>query len=254
MEDNTMERKFYEDIGYKPFLFYVVFGVSADDLEISRSKHKVDEIPEGLDVVALSRPEHSDYLDGLLGGDIGRVLKNADSDLYETCVKTEKVVILKGEIQKDSTLDYMRNVIGIIQAFMDKGSAGVLDLMTFTLYSPSEWNKRFFEQDEVNAQNHVLIMFSKEDNGYWIHTRGMAEFGRPDYGISNVPENKLEDYKQVIDQMVFYGGQGILFKGQAKIHIRSGKTFTVKPEFVNDFENDDYNNAYYNVTVLEGNE
>ena len=190
-----MERKFYEDIGYKPFLFYVVFGVSADDLEISRSKHKVDEIPEGLDVVALSRPEHSDYLDGLLGGDIGRVLKNADSDLYETCVKTDKVVILKGEIQKDSTLDYMRNVIGIIQAFMDKGSAGVLDLMTFTLYSPSEWNKRFFEQDEVNAQNHVLIMFSKEDDGYWIHTRGMAEFGRPDYGISNVPDDKLEDYK-----------------------------------------------------------
>jgi len=23
------------------------------------------------------------------------------------------------------------------------------------------------------------------------------------------------------------------------------------PEFVNDFENNDYNNAYYNVTVLE---
>ena len=224
-----MERKYYEDIGYKPFLFYVVFGVSANELEISREKHKVDEIPEGLDVIALSRPEHSDYLDGLLGGDIGKVLKNANSDLYETCVKTEKVVILKGEIQKDSTFDYMRNVIGIIQAFIDKGAAGVLDLMTFTLYSTSEWNKRFFAQDEVNAQ-------------------------RPDYGISNVPEDKLEEYKQVVDQLVFYGGQGILFKGQAKIHIRSGKTFTVKPEFVNDFENDDYNNAYYNVTVLGENE
>ena len=71
---------------------------------------------------------------------------------------------------------------------------------------------------------------------------------------SNVPDDKLEEYKQVVDQLVFYGGQGILFKGQAKIHIRSGKTFTVKPEFVNDFENDDYNNAYYNVTVLGENE
>ena len=110
-----MERKYYEDIGYKPFLFYVVFGVSANELEISREKHKVDEIPEGLDVIALSRPEHSDYLDGLLGGDIGKVLKNANSDLYETCIKTEKVVILKGEIQKDSTFDYMRNVIGIME-------------------------------------------------------------------------------------------------------------------------------------------
>ena len=50
-----MERKFYEDIGYKPFLFYVVFGVSGDDLEVSREKHKVDEFPEGLDIVSLTR-------------------------------------------------------------------------------------------------------------------------------------------------------------------------------------------------------
>ena len=249
-----MKREYYEDIGYKPFLFYVIFGVSADQLQVSREKHKVDEFPEGLDIASLSRPEHSDYIDGIMGGEIGKILKNEDSALYEKCLKTDKCVIIKGSIVKDDTLDYMRNVIGIIQAFIDKGAAGVLDLMTFTLYSTSEWNKRFFEQDEVNAQNHVLIMFSKEDNGYWIHTRGMAEFGRPDYGISNVPENKLEDYKQVIDQMVFYGGQGIVFKGTAKLHTFNGKTFRVKPEFVNDFENDDYNNAYYNVTVLEENE
>lgn len=30
-----MERKYYRDIGYKPFLFYVVFGVSAEELEVS---------------------------------------------------------------------------------------------------------------------------------------------------------------------------------------------------------------------------
>ena len=248
-----MERKFYEDIGYKPFLFYVVFGVSGDELEVSRAKHKVDEIPEGLDIISLSRPEHSDYLDSFLGGEIGKLLKNADSALYDKCYKAEKVVIIKGEVQKDSTLDYMRNVIGIIQAFMDKGAYGAFDLQTFSLYSPSVWADKFFNQDEVNAQNHVLIMFSKEEDGYWIHTRGMAEFGRPDYGISNVPEDKLEDYKQVVDQMVFYGGQGIVFKGQAKLHTFNGKTFVVKPEFVNDFENDDYNNAYYNVTVLDEN-
>ena len=78
----------------------------------------------------------------------------------------------------------------------------------------------------------------------------MAEFGRPDYGISNVPEDKLEDYKQVIDQMVFYGGQGIVFKGRAKLHTFNGKTFVVTTEFVDDFENDDYNNAYYKVEVV----
>ena len=159
------------------------------------------------------------------------------------------MVIIRGEIADDSTLDYMRNLIGICEAFIDKGAKGILDLQTFTLYSPKEWTDRFFGED-VNAQNHVLIMFSKEDDGYWIHTRGMAEFGRPEYGIDKVPEDKLEDYKQVIDQMVFYGGQGIIFKGKAKLHTFNGKAFEVATEFVNDFDNDDYNNAYYKVTVL----
>ena len=244
------ERQYYEDIGYKPFLFYVVFGVSGDELEVSRTKHNVDGMPEGLDIISLARPDHSDYIDGLIGGGIGEHLKKADSALYESCKAAENVVIMRGEIANDSTLDYMRNLIGICEAFIDKGAKGILDLQTFTLYSPEEWTDRFFGKD-VNAQNHVLIMFSKEEDGYWIHTRGMAEFGRPDYGISNVPEDKLEDYKQVIDQMVFYGGQGLLFKGTAKLHTFIGKTFRVSAEFVNDFENDDYNNAYYNVTVLE---
>ena len=244
------ERQYYEDIGYKPFLFYVVFGVSGDELEVSRTKHNVDGLPEGLDIISLARPDHSDYIDGLIGGGIGEHLKKADSALYESCKACDKVVIMRGEIADDSTFDYMRNLIGICEAFIDKGAKGILDLQTFTLYSPREWTDRFFGKD-VNAQNHVLIMFSKEDDGYWIHTRGMAEFGRPDYGISKVPEDKLEDYKQVIDQMVFYGGQGLVFKGSAKLHTFNGKTFRVATEFVNDFDNDDYNNAYYNVTVIE---
>lgn len=244
------ERKYYEDIGYKPFLFYVVFGVSGDELEVSRTKHNVDGMPEGMEIISLVRPDHSDYIDGLIGGEIGKHLSKADSALYDACKDTEKVVIIRGEIADDSTLDYMRNLIGICEAFIDKGAKGILDLQTFTLYSPEEWTERFFGKD-VNAQNHVIIMFSEDEDGYWIHTRGMAEFGRPDYGINNVPEDKLEDYKQVVDQMVFYGGQGLFFKGKAKLHTLNGKTFEVEAEFVNDFENDDYNNAYYNVKVLD---
>ena len=109
-------RQYYEDIGYKPFLFYVVFGVSGDELEVSRTKHNVDGMPEGLDIISLARPDHSDYIDGLIGGGIGEHLKKADSDLYEACRACDKVVIMRGEIADDSTLDYMRNLIGICEA------------------------------------------------------------------------------------------------------------------------------------------
>ena len=58
----------------------------------------------------------------------------------------------------------MRNVIGILQALLEQGGVGVLDLMTFTLYSPEDFKERFFEK-EVNAQNHAFILASKERRG-----------------------------------------------------------------------------------------
>ena len=50
--------------------------------------------------------------------------------------------------------------------------------------------------------------------------------------------------------MIFYGGEGVFFERDTRLHTANGKIFVIHPEFVNDFENDDYNNAYYNVTVL----
>ena len=246
-----MEREYYEDLGYKPFLYFVVFGVAGEELKVSRERHQVDEFPEGLEIHSLSRSEHADYLDGLLGGQIGKVLSVSDEELYNTCVAAENVVVITGTVQEDSTLDYMRNVIGIIQAFVEQGAVGVLDLLTFTLYEPERWTERFFGKD-VNAQRYVMVLVSDEEDGsVWLHTRGMAEFGRPDIGIHNVPQELVDDYKQVVDQMIFYGGKGLFFRGKARLHTFSGKSFVVKPAFVNDFENDDFNNAYYDVTVLD---
>ena len=243
------ERQYYEDIGYKPFLFYVVFGVSGDELEVSRTKHNVDGLPEGLDIISLARPDHSDYIDGLIGGGIGEHLKKADSALYESCKACDKVVIMRGEIADDSTFDYMRNLIGICETFIDKGAKGILDLQTFTLYSPKEWNDRFFGK-EVNAQNHVTIMISEENGRYWLHTRGVLEFGRPDISLYADKKEDVDEYKQIIDQMVFYSGQGVFFNGKFSLHTFSGNTYSVNSVFVDDFDNDDFNNAYCKVEVL----
>ena len=244
-----MERKYYQDIGYKPFLFYVVFGVSAEELVVSRERHKVDELPEGLDLRSLNREQHGDYIDGFLTGAMGKVLMEQAPEIFRRCREAETCSILQGTVVNDSTLDYMRNAIGIIQAFVEQGAVGILDPQAITLYAPEQWTERFFDK-EVNAQNHVMILYSKDEADYWLHTRGMAEFGRPDIGISGVPEDRSEDYTKIIDQMIFYGGEGVFFENDTRLHTANGKTFVIHPEFVNDFENDDYNNAYYNVAVL----
>lgn len=248
-----MKREYYQDIGYKPFLFYVIYGVSGEDLEVSQKRHKVDELPEGLDLRTLTRDQHGDYMDGFLTGPMGKVLEAANADLLKRCKEAKACVILQGTVINDSTFDYMRNAIGIIQAFIDKGAVGILNPQTIALYSPEQWTEKYFDK-EVDALRHVVILYSKEGAKYWLHTRGMAEFGRPDIGIDDVPEEKTHDYTKVIEQMIYYGGQGVFFDRDTRLHTPDGKAFVIHPEFVNDYENEDYNNAYYNVTVLEDRE
>ena len=98
-----MKREYYEDIGYKPFLFYVIFGVAGEELEVSRSKHHVDEFPQGLAIQTVSRPQNAEYMDNLLGGELGKILKSSDRVLYEACQNSDKCAIIQGTVQNDST-------------------------------------------------------------------------------------------------------------------------------------------------------
>lgn len=246
-----MEREYYKDIGYNPFLFYAIFGVSGEELEVSGKKYNVDGLPEGLEIRTLTRADNAEYIDGFFfSGTYGKILKESNPDTYKLCKEAEKCVIFHGDVIDDNTFDYMRNVIGIIEAFIDKGAVGIIDPQTISIFSTTEWTERFFGK-EINAQNHVMIFCSEDTNGYWLHTRGMAEFGRPDIGIYDVPEEKLEDYQKNINQMIFYGGQGAFFEKDTRLHTSGEKTYVIHPKFVNDFENEDYNNAYYIVKVIE---
>ncbi len=101
-------------------MFYVIFGVSGDELAVSKTKHHVDEFPQGLDM-------------RFFEGTLGNVLKEADSELYDKCKVADKCAIIRGTVENDETFDYMKNVIGFIQAFIDQGAYGILDLLTFSL-------------------------------------------------------------------------------------------------------------------------
>ena len=243
-------REHYKDIGYKPFLFFAVFGVSGEDVHPSRSRHHVDCLPESLEIHALRRPEHSAYLDGFFGGAPGKVLRESAPELYEACRAAENCIVIKGQIEEDSQLDYMRNVIGIIQSLLDEGAVGVLDASTFRLISPQDWKDRFFEK-EVNAQNHAVILFSEEEDGYWLHTRGMAQFGRPDCSLHGVEQARIDEFCELINQMIFYGGQGVFFDGSFRLHTRSGNAYVIESKFVEDFDNDDFNNAYCEIRIAQ---
>lgn len=247
----SYERPYYEDLNYHPLLFYVIFGVKDEQLNVSRERHHVDEFPEGLDIFFYKKPEHSEYMSSFLSGTLGELLEEDNPTLYNAVQSTDQWAIIRGEVSQDSDLNYMRNAIGFVQALVENGGIGVLDLQTFKLLTSDEWTNSIFSQ-EFNAYSHTVILSSMmEDGSFWLHTRGMRKFGRPDISMGLVKQDEIPDAAQVINQMIYYGALGVFFSKPTKLHTHTGHTYIVKAEFIEDFDDPDFNNAYYRISWPE---
>ena len=241
------ERPYYEDLNYRPLLFYVIFGVKDEELTISRERHQVDAFPDGLEFMMYDKSEHSEYMSSMLGDPLGEMLDETNHDLYETVQNTDRWAVIRGEVQQDEDLSYMRNVIGFVQALVETGAVGVLDFQTFSLYSAQEWMDNIF-MPEFHPYAHVVVLVSEtEDGSLWVHTRGMRKFGRPDIGVEGVAKGELDNAVEVVQQLLYYGALGAFFSRPVKLHTNSEQTYIVRPDFVEDFDNLDYNNSYYRI-------
>lgn len=227
-------------------MFYVIFGAKEEELEISRERHNLDEVPEGLNMNMFTREQHSEYMDNLIWGTLGKLLKEEQPELYEKIQKENVWAIVNGKIKQDDNLKYLRNTIGVVQAFIDAGAIAVLDMQTFSLYSALEFTEKIFSKD-LDIYSHVKILISKmEDGNIWLHTRGLRKFGRPDISIENVPGSEENKVVRIANQMIYYSSLGGLFNKKVKLHLYKDKeeAVIINPKFVGDYENVDFNNAY----------
>ncbi|MCI8304093.1 MAG: hypothetical protein HFF52_05635 [Lawsonibacter sp.] len=243
--EEQLSRPYYQDTGRRPYLYYAVIGIDGEaELEISRSRHRVDEVPAGLVVSAFRRSEHAAEMDQLLGGVLGQVLERQDKALYEKAMAGKNWLILQGSVQKDDTLDYLRNAVGIVQAALDMGADAVLDLLALRLIPPQGWNGPF--ASPFSPWEHVAFLWSPmEDGSFWLHTRGMLKFGRPDIGLEGVPQSEQGRAMDIFRQMVFYGAQGAVFTENTKLHISRHTACMLHPELTGQMDDPDYNNEHY---------
>ena len=233
--------------GYPPSLFYVVFGVEEAPLEISKSRHRVDAFPKGLEVVYVSQKTNRTYMEELLGGTLGEVLSRTYPELYPKAKKAKSWAVLRGTIRDSADLGYLKNTIGIIQALAEKGAAGVLDLLTFTMYTPAEWEEKIFNPGFRPHAHAVILSSPLEEGGLWLHTRGMMKFGRPDISVRPVPPEETDIAAGVINQMIFYSAQGAVFSKTVKLHISQTAACVLTPVLAGDGDDPDFNNAHYEI-------
>jgi hypothetical protein len=191
MSIDSWPRPHFEPGGGEAQVLYAVFG-AFDELEpMSASKYRSKGPPSGVELVSYSAPEHLAVLDGFRVGWSWDQLVTESPDLSAAIAKSAQCLVLKGVVSDPDTLDYFRDIIGLIAYLTDGGGVAAYDAQILKWWSADEWRDAVFSRLELRPTQHVAILFSDDEagRGRWHYTRGMRKFGRPDLSVTRVPED-----------------------------------------------------------------
>lgn len=245
----SWERSRYESGGGVPFLFFVVFGKVSPNAPLSRSKYRSNGQPEGLELMGYGPPKHPEVPDSFRDGFLWDELKANQPQLAATIGKCEDCMILQGSPVDETSLDYLRDAVGLITYLLDSGGCAVYDPQMFRWWSASDWKKQIFDPASAVPRNHCVILFSEEDNDSslkWYHTRGMRKFGRPDISVHNVPAELEDGVIDMCNRFIEAQAFGLVVKDRQKVKMPSlpeGTEIRLK----GDLDDPDFNNVHFEV-------
>jgi hypothetical protein len=211
-------RQHYSQPGAKPFLFYVVYGRFGELPALSPSTYRSAGLPDGFQLSSYDRGQHADVLRRFLEGYVWESFRERNAGLAEEVNQSSACMILRGEIDDGPTLNYLRDVVGLLTFLLDNGGITVYDPWMFHWWEPEQWRERIFAPAGPVPRHHVVILTSEEsDRGLtWFHTRGMRKFGRPDLSVHHVPPKYHEAVIDLCERFIeFQAFGGVIEEGKA---------------------------------------
>lgn len=186
-------RRYYQPGGGDAQVAYVVFGRLAESLDMSGAAYRTRGLPEGVEAMRFERRDHPEFFRAYNEGPIWSTLKAEDPALAALIRGQEACVLVHGEAGDQPTLNYLRDVVGVLTALLDNGGVAIHDRQTYRFWSPGDWRREIFDHSQSYPRQHTVIYVSREDRGgEWIYTHGMRKFGRPDISARNVPADHRE--------------------------------------------------------------
>jgi hypothetical protein len=208
-ELKSWPRPYFVPNGGDPLLFYAIFGEFDLTRVLSPSKYRTSGKPEWLDLVTFNRSQHADVISAYQSGAIWDMLSRDTPLTANEAERAPQCIGLRGEPADPPTLDYFRDVIGVVTWLLDVGGSAVFDPQMLWLWSADEWREEAFATGEPSPDRHTTIMVSEEEGGTsWYHTRGMRKFGRPDLSVRGVGSAHAEGVTLLLERFVEYQAFG----------------------------------------------
>jgi hypothetical protein len=238
--------------GGDALLFYIVFGSFDLTKPLSKSKYRASGMPEWLELVRCDRAKQPEVFTQYQGGKVWEAFKRDSPVMTKEAEQTPQCVILRAQVPDPPSLDYFRDVIGIVTWLLDAGGVSLSDPQMLWLWSADEWREEAFDPGELNADRHTTIMLSDEADGTnWYHTRGMRKFGRPDLSVHGVGLKHADAVTLLIERFIEFESLGGLIAEGEEIRMKN-----LPPGGVcrhgGDLEDPDFNNKHVSLVWPQG--
>ena len=135
-------RPYYEGPGGRPFLFFVAYGEFPTALTIDAGSYRTLGVHPGLVISRYGREEYPDVLAGFEEGYLWDELSAQDPELARRVSGSGECLILRGELDDQGDLNYLRDTVGLLTFLLDHGGVCVYDPQMFRWWGPGEWRRR----------------------------------------------------------------------------------------------------------------
>lgn len=249
IEPETWQRKHYVAGGSDPMLFYVVYGEIDTSAPFSRTKYRSNGVPDGIDVMSYSPSKHPEVPGSFRVGYLWDELVEDDPKLAAAVLKCEHCIILRGTPAESTTLNYLRDTVGLITYLLDHGGCAVYDPLTFRWWKPLQWKQQIFDPAAAVPHHHTTLLVSDEKNPSlkWFHTRGMRKFGRPDISVHNVPTEIENGVIDLCNRLIEFQAFGQIIEDGQEIRMASLPSGGVI-RHSGDLDDPDFNNVHLDVS------
>jgi hypothetical protein len=206
-------------------LYFYVFGRFAEELAIPAARYASRGLPAGVELQRFGHNALRGWEGYPLKGTLGDLLKEDAPDAFDRARAAPEVLVVRGELPDQDSLDYLRDTLGVLAGLLDIGGSAVLDPQILTLFDADAWRRHYLVPGGAPPRNHVLILRNAGEDAdrSHIHTRGLRKFGRPDLSLRRVPDGQAEQAGMLCERLVelqalgarFVAGQPLEVEGLA---------------------------------------
>lgn len=248
-ELETWEREYFVAGGGDPMLFYVVHGEINLSAPLSRAEYRTNGAPDGIKVMSYGPNKRPDVPGSFREGYPWDEFVIDNPKLAAVVEQSQHCVVLRGTPTDSSTLDYLRDTIGLITYLIDHGGCAIYDPFMFRWWQPSDWKQQVFDPAAAVPRHHTVILVSEEPDSSlkWYHTRGMRKFGRPDISVHNVTTELEEGVIDLCNRLIEHQAFGHVVQDGQQIKMASLPSGGVI-RHAGDLDDPDFNNFHLDLS------